>query len=590
MALMNTAAILAAEGKRVLVVDFDLEAPGLDTYEPFRQMDTSRGIVDFVSEYLDTNSSPDVEQYIIEGRIDEDPIWFLPAGIHTDHSYSENLHSIDWRHLYEERSGFLLIEDLKQQWALFDDKGFDYVLVDSRTGHTDVGGICTRQLPDAVVVMFVPTYQNIDGLVPIVESIRKERHPVRRSAVELHFCPANVPDIDDEEGILRGLLSYAEKELGYDEPAALINHYPHLEILEQKVFCRRHSKSRLGKQYRRLTSEVRAGNLDDREGALYALRMLPDRYEKARRRNNFGEVERRIDSKISQISENFSEDGEIAFGLAKLANRMVRREDEITHLGVAIEQGYEKNLATIRRAYAATSLNEDDLALSDARSLISSAEATLFEASPALEIIRAITSDEDYLAIVKELAEKQITNDPVGGLLLQRLMVSRAGAEDVLKLARMRNDLSRGQRVHTSYVLALIATRNFEEALSEIGSKDEVSESSSIVSVFNYAMAEWGQNGEVDLTLINLVLSLAETEAFVDPNARQCFALCHGLLGNREQAFEELRRAKRAFRTKASSFSCWVYLERELQDFSADLDEMRSAIAGEGVLHPPFLT
>lgn len=590
MALMNTAAILSAEGMRVLVVDFDLEAPGLDTYEPFRELDTSKGIVDFVSKYLETNVSPDVSEYIIEAQLDNDLIWFLPAGVHTDSSYSEDLHAIDWKKLYEERSGFLLMEDLKQQWARFQEVGFDYVLIDSRTGHTDVGGICTRQLPDAVVVMFVPTYQNIDGLVPIVNSVRNEIYPVRRAAAELHFCPANVPDIDDEDGILRGLLAYAGERLDYDDPAAIINHYPHLEILEQRVFCRRHGKSRLGKQYQKLTNEIRSANLKDRDGALFALKMLPQKYEKARRSNNFSEVERKIDLKLSQIYENFPDDGEISFSLAKIANRMVRPEDELNHLSVAIEQGFEENLAKIRRAYVATSLNEHELALNDARSIISSPSATLFEVSPAVEIIRSITrKDSDYFDVLKELAQKQIGNDSVCGFLLQRLMVSTEGAEYVLKFAEAVEGLSRGQRIHTTFVLALIATGNFDRAMKQIGPKQEVLASQAVGDVFNFAMAEWGYRGEIDLELVSLTLSIREAETFVDPNARQCFALCHALLGNFSTAFEELRRAKSAFRSRSSCFSCWAYLEREGQDFARDLDEMRAAFEHGEILKPKFL-
>ena len=33
MALANVAAILAKQGRRVLLIDFDLEAPGLDAFE-----------------------------------------------------------------------------------------------------------------------------------------------------------------------------------------------------------------------------------------------------------------------------------------------------------------------------------------------------------------------------------------------------------------------------------------------------------------------------------------------------------------------------------------------------------------------------
>ena len=54
MALANVAWILAANGKRVLVADWDLESPGLHRFfQPFMEPEVSRkaGIVDFIRGY-----------------------------------------------------------------------------------------------------------------------------------------------------------------------------------------------------------------------------------------------------------------------------------------------------------------------------------------------------------------------------------------------------------------------------------------------------------------------------------------------------------------------------------------------------------
>ena len=55
MALANVAWILAAYGKRVLVVDWDLEAPGLHRYlHPFledKELKLSDGVIDMVMKY-----------------------------------------------------------------------------------------------------------------------------------------------------------------------------------------------------------------------------------------------------------------------------------------------------------------------------------------------------------------------------------------------------------------------------------------------------------------------------------------------------------------------------------------------------------
>lgn len=57
MALVNVAVELAQRGRKVFAVDFDLEAPGLDTFDVLRSPPASAGTVDFVREYLATGRS-----------------------------------------------------------------------------------------------------------------------------------------------------------------------------------------------------------------------------------------------------------------------------------------------------------------------------------------------------------------------------------------------------------------------------------------------------------------------------------------------------------------------------------------------------
>ena len=137
----------------------------------------------------------------IEG-VNGGPLWIMPAGC-QDSSYDARFRSIDWQRLYEDQGGFLFFEDLKVQWS----EAFnpDYVLIDSRTGHTDIGGICTRQLPNSVVAMFFPNEQNLRGLTPVVQAIREDREggPLNKR-IDLLFVMGNVPDLDDEDAILSG--------------------------------------------------------------------------------------------------------------------------------------------------------------------------------------------------------------------------------------------------------------------------------------------------------------------------------------------------------------------------------------------------
>ena len=51
MALVNVAYELVRRGRRVLAVDFDLEAPGLETFDLLRPDTPTPGGVEFVNEY-----------------------------------------------------------------------------------------------------------------------------------------------------------------------------------------------------------------------------------------------------------------------------------------------------------------------------------------------------------------------------------------------------------------------------------------------------------------------------------------------------------------------------------------------------------
>src|SRR4029078_1296056 len=156
------------------------------------------GVVEYVSEYIETAAAPKVKDFIVASKLGDADIWAMPAG-RRNREYSRRLASIDWQSLYSLQQGYLFFEDLKQQWK---QEEFDYVLIDSRTGHTDVGGICTRQLPDAVVLMFFPNDQNLVGLESVVKDIREEPKAPRGKNISLVFCASNVPDLDDEDHIL----------------------------------------------------------------------------------------------------------------------------------------------------------------------------------------------------------------------------------------------------------------------------------------------------------------------------------------------------------------------------------------------------
>ncbi len=69
MALANVGLELARTGRRVLLVDFDLEAPGLDTFDVLKPDHPTPGIVDYVTSYRRTGTAPAVSEFIYEPHI-----------------------------------------------------------------------------------------------------------------------------------------------------------------------------------------------------------------------------------------------------------------------------------------------------------------------------------------------------------------------------------------------------------------------------------------------------------------------------------------------------------------------------------------
>jgi cellulose biosynthesis protein BcsQ len=180
MALANVAWALAEKyNRKVLVIDWDLEAPGLHRFFALEDGDIERGLIDLLYDYKDLlkgapQSLPerlvDVGKYIrpVEQFKGGGSISLLAAG-RQDKMYARRINEFSWDEFYAKWHGFGFIEHLKQELKTFDDT--DIILVDSRTGVTDIGGICTLQLPDAVVLLFALNEQNIRGAESVAEKI-----------------------------------------------------------------------------------------------------------------------------------------------------------------------------------------------------------------------------------------------------------------------------------------------------------------------------------------------------------------------------------------------------------------------------------
>jgi hypothetical protein len=163
MAVANIAWILAAKhDKRVIVVDWDLEAPGLHRFFSVADTALPPGVIDYFKTYQRALRRPDppfsqsdvaIDPYLLSIKSFDNggSIRLMSAGAQRDRGqYVEDVRTFDWKDLYDNWNGAQIIEGMRSQ---FREKA-EITLIDSRTGITDIGGVCTVQLPDVVVFVF----------------------------------------------------------------------------------------------------------------------------------------------------------------------------------------------------------------------------------------------------------------------------------------------------------------------------------------------------------------------------------------------------------------------------------------------------
>ena len=172
-ALANIAALLAKKGKRVLLMDWDLEAPGLHRYfkplmesKPFLQ----EGLIHLLSNAA-KNPSTAWQPFVTEVKVQDSPPIHIIASGDQARDYVERVRLFSWTNFFENQHGGDVLDRWRKEW-----KGtYDFVLVDSRTGITDTGGVCTVFLPDILVFVFSANEQSFECGMRIVNGVQDAR-------------------------------------------------------------------------------------------------------------------------------------------------------------------------------------------------------------------------------------------------------------------------------------------------------------------------------------------------------------------------------------------------------------------------------
>jgi Mrp family chromosome partitioning ATPase len=185
---MASVAIQAARaGKRVLVVDLDLEAPGLNSiFPPPSGAAPSIGIVDYLLEKPILQSSFDINEmvhiYADKAIVGTGEIRIVGAG-HVDDHYLEKLSRLDYQRLvpssptpsspHTTGTGNSLLNDLLRD--LKEAVQPDILLIDSRAGLHDIGGLALSSLAHWHVTFGLDSEQSWAGLRLAIAHLGRER-------------------------------------------------------------------------------------------------------------------------------------------------------------------------------------------------------------------------------------------------------------------------------------------------------------------------------------------------------------------------------------------------------------------------------
>lgn len=588
MALVNVAVDLARSGRKVLAVDFDLEAPGLDTFDLTQHCGTCPGIIDFVSTYIETGSAPRARDFVFESTdigSDHGSLWIMPSGAQSD-SYAKTFAEIDWATLYERHDGYLLFEDLKAQWKELLDP--DYVLIDSRTGHTDIGGICTRQLPDAVVILFFPNAQTLRGLTKVVRDIRTDSTESDSNVIDLHFVMSNVPDLDDEDKILEHNIASFQSNLGFRGDPLIIHRYDSLSLLNQVIFSKDRRRSRLAREYGALATAIMRLNPRDRDGALMYIDSISQNSGISRRFD--GARIGNIDDHLSEIEANFQNDGEVLFRSGSLRAEDGRFDDAVTLFDSAIDAGYHATDVFLRRADLRRLENDHNGASSDAKQALDARDATAVQVRRALAMILPEQLDgiADSPAVMSLSPDDRIrvasdfNRSRRAAKITRMILLSVVGQSDLATNTRT--------RVRNELILASIAIGMYSDALNIALEEQPEVHHMDIQFAFNYGMALWGDTGQIVRDPFERVVALEREAPRKDPDANflQCMSIAYWAMDLLDEARQSLEDARRKITRRPRAFSCWRYSHVLRHQFVEDLGEFLKLIDGDNMIRPRY--
>lgn len=190
LALLNVGAWLAANGRKVVAVDLDLEAPGFGLSSLTRRpSQETLGVSDLLRDRYNggTRSFEEYYYHLPASQVGTaaDNFFLLPVG--TDPLWLSRILPELYQDPNSDRAElFLLLLD-EIEAAL----NPDFILIDSRTGRADIAGVAMLELPQVIVTICGLNEQNVEGMQRVLTDLRQ--HPAHRADVLTLLALSPVP-------------------------------------------------------------------------------------------------------------------------------------------------------------------------------------------------------------------------------------------------------------------------------------------------------------------------------------------------------------------------------------------------------------
>lgn len=220
VALANLAELFYQAGLRVVMIDWDLSAPGLESYFPTLDLPTTceqPGLIDMLWHYKEymsyapANDGPltleSPARYLIPVYDDgfaPGSLYLLTAGRRPSAeplAYQKAVLTFDWQEFYDIWEGEQYFTWLRQQLTEL----ADIVLIDCRAGFSEMGNVCTYHLADVVLLLCGPDTQNLQGTYEMAQrfTARQVRQVRAEQPLQVIVVPSRIDEQTGDAEVLR---------------------------------------------------------------------------------------------------------------------------------------------------------------------------------------------------------------------------------------------------------------------------------------------------------------------------------------------------------------------------------------------------